>query len=307
MSNNTGRDGLSDERIAEIAHAARVDGVGASPHAAPAADAVREAATKLLASLDNHMHAADNGGLAVSKIWQHVVDAEIDQLRAALAAPPVPAPHPEVGEVPPPLPELGWSMLCTKCGYTAKTDAPSDPALREALAELRDRIKAHPAYACLTEDEVCNRTGHPKEKADMTTPVDMTDTERDGLSNERLRDFAAEAGACFDKHYKGEVIFISRDALRRFSLAIEREARSSAGADAKDKQEHEGLENDCHRFANELASPGDALFRERKLSELHTAIERLAAQQPFGEHFPKRPTWCSKCEAIRAQQEGTPS
>jgi hypothetical protein len=30
---------------------------------------------------------------------------------------------------------------------------------------------------------------------------------------------------------------------------------------------------------------------------MHTAIPLDAWKVPFGEHFPKRPTWCEKCDA----------
>jgi hypothetical protein len=33
---------------------------------------------------------------------------------------------------------------------------------------------------------------------------------------------------------------------------------------------------------------------------MHTAIRLQDWGVPFGEHFPKRPTWCDKCEALRS-------
>lgn len=38
-----------------------------------------------------------------------------------------------------------------------------------------------------------------------------------------------------------------------------------------------------------------------------TVIQRKDWRVPFGEHFPKRPTWCDKCEqAQRTEGGGTP-
>lgn len=36
---------------------------------------------------------------------------------------------------------------------------------------------------------------------------------------------------------------------------------------------------------------------------MKTAIEATDFGKPFGEHFPKKPTWCAKCQQLLAQQQ----
>ena len=50
-----------------------------------------------------------------------------------------------------------------------------------------------------------------------THPTDPTD--------EEIEEFAKKAGVVFDERYKGEVTFISREALKRFAKAILRKAQ----------------------------------------------------------------------------------
>ena len=36
---------------------------------------------------------------------------------------------------------------------------------------------------------------------------------------------------------------------------------------------------------------------------MRTAMRMSAWKVPFGEHFPKRPTWCHKCDAMKEKSE----
>jgi hypothetical protein len=38
---------------------------------------------------------------------------------------------------------------------------------------------------------------------------------------------------------------------------------------------------------------------------MHTSIPLTGWKEPFGEHFPKRPTWCEECD-IKQHMEGAP-
>lgn len=45
------------------------------------------------------------------------------------------------------------------------------------------------------------------------------------LTDKEIEEFAKKAGVVFDERYKGEVTFISREALKRFVRAILRKAQ----------------------------------------------------------------------------------
>jgi hypothetical protein len=51
-------------------------------------------------------------------------------------------------------------------------DADTAESLRTALTELRDRIKGHPAYASLTEDEECDVGGDTAELSYLARVAD---------------------------------------------------------------------------------------------------------------------------------------
>lgn len=56
------------------------------------------------------------------------------------------------------------------------------------------------------------------------TTQDRQDAQRTPLTDEEILECAQEAGCVFDYSYKGEVTFISKNALKRFVVSILRKA-----------------------------------------------------------------------------------
>lgn len=69
---------------------------------------------------------------------------------------------------------------------------------------------------------------------------------------------------------------------------------SGRGA-VKNLRVSEGISGLWHYHLNTEESPFKALCGA---STMHTAIQLSGWGVPFGEHFPKRPTWCQKCADI---------
>lgn len=51
-----------------------------------------------------------------------------------------------------------------------------------------------------------------------------------------------------------------------------------------------------------LSEPGKTTRGLCGARTMHTAMHRSAWRVPFGQHFPKRPTWCEKCESLDGQR-----
>lgn len=49
-----------------------------------------------------------------------------------------------------------------------------------------------------------------------------------------------------------------------------------------------------------ISEPGKTTRGLCGAKTMHTSINIRDWRVPFGEHFPKRPTWCHECEAMRA-------
>lgn len=47
-----------------------------------------------------------------------------------------------------------------------------------------------------------------------------------------------------------------------------------------------------------LSAPGKTTRGLCGAQTMHTSIKRSDWAVPFGEHFPKKPTWCEKCAAL---------
>lgn len=67
---------------------------------------------------------------------------------------------------------------------------------------------------------------------------------------------------------------------------------------ASDLKITEGISSYWHYHLSTPASPYRGLCGAKVM---HTAIKLRYWRVPFGEHFPKRPTWCAQCEALRAE------
>lgn len=65
----------------------------------------------------------------------------------------------------------------------------------------------------------------------------------------------------------------------------------------------EGISGLWHYHLSESGKTTRGLCGARTM---HTSIMRRDWRVPFGEHFPKRPTWCDKCEALEQRIGATP-
>ena len=60
----------------------------------------------------------------------------------------------------------------------------------------------------------------------------------------------------------------------------------------------EGISGMWHYHLRHAATTTRALCGAQTM---HTAIRLSDWKVPFGEHFPKRPTWCAKCEQVNQE------
>lgn len=68
-------------------------------------------------------------------------------------------------------------------------------------------------------------------------------------------------------------------------------------ADMKHQVVTEGIHGMWHYHISEAGKTTRGLCGAKTM---HTSISLKDWRVPFGEHFPKRPTWCQECERLRA-------